>query len=98
MAFNPIRVIFSDTMTGEDYWFDAPVYCSGHSVAQCIETLLSGEDDVDDAPIVPLAWIPDKHDSSICFIFQMGDDLIHGVVHRRFDPDHLLDPQYRRLA
>lgn len=84
----PLRLIFSDTMTGETDWHDVQV--SEFSPEAVIEHLKQKMGwTTEEPPITCAAWvITPGWASTACFIMQMADVLIHGVCYTIFDPNH----------
>jgi hypothetical protein len=89
-----MRIIFSDTMTGEDFWTDVTgVTFDGPSVGEALRAKLEVgmvPEGLESATKVDvLAWVKDG-DCVACFIFRMDDGmsggLVHGVAHLVYDP------------
>lgn len=82
----PLRMIFSDTQTGEIDVHDVAV--SEFTPAAAIEHLKQkiGWVEGNDPAMFCAAWVVTY--GTACFIIQMGDILIHGVCYTNFDPNH----------
>lgn len=87
---HPLRIIFSDTLTGETDYKDVlePVEFNARSVQAIIHTVINPDNESPALPVEIIAWIVNGYGGTACFILQFGPDLIHGVCYTRFDASH----------
>jgi hypothetical protein len=92
---SPLRIIYTDTMTGEADHVD--VIQGEFDLLGVVEAItrkwneikIEGADDIDwSFKLTPLSWAIDQYGTTACFIIRWDENLIHGVCYTRFDPNY----------
>lgn len=104
MSITPLRIVFTDTITGEGYFIDVrSCEFDPQAVLDIINVNPVYQDPEDRnnkvGPVV--AWVEDRYGNkamrTAAFIIQLDEGLIHGCVYTHYNPEHMV-PGYRNMT